>query len=376
MREMQSPEGGYYSTLDADSEGHEGKFYVWTPDQVRALLTEDEFAAFAPRFGLDRPPNFEGKEWNLHVFGDDAAITRTTGFDAAQIASLLASARTKLFAEREKRVRPGRDEKILTSWNGLMIGGMAHAGRMLGRTDFIESATRALDFIRATLWKNGRLLATYKDGKAHLNAYLDDYAFLLAGVLELLQARWRTNDLHFAIELARALREHFEDREHGGFFFTSDDHEMLLARMKGAQDDATPNGNGVAALALARLGHLLGDTALLDSSDHALKALSHEVSRYPSAHGAILTALEENLYPPELIVLRGNSAAMQKWVEDAKSGYHPRRLILSIPATVDDLPGILAQRTPGVDVTAYLCAGHTCEVPIHSLDAFVSRIRM
>ncbi len=374
MREMQSPEGGYYSTLDADSEGHEGKFYVWTPDDVRVLLTEDEFAVFTLRFGLDRPPNFEGKEWHLHVFADDAAITRKTSFDSSRIAELLASARGKLFSERERRVRPGRDEKILTSWNGLMIGGMAHAGRMLGRADFIDSAARALDFIRTTLWKNGRLLATYKDSKAHLNAYLDDYAFLLAGVLELLQARWRTDDLHFAIELARALRKHFEDREHGGFFFTSDDHETLLARMKGAQDDATPNGNGVAALALLRLGHLLGDTALLDSSERALKALSHEVSRYPSAHGACLNALEENLYPPEMIVLRGPSEQMPGWSEAAQHGYHPRRLVFAIPPDANGLPGILVQRSSAGDVSAYICAGHACEKPITAHDEFAARV--
>lgn len=376
MREMQSPEGGYYSTLDADSEGHEGKFYVWTPDAVRALLTEDEFRVFAPRFGLDRPPNFEGKEWHLHVFADDAAITRKTGLGAEGIATLIASARAKLFAEREKRVRPGRDEKILTSWNGLMIGGMAHAGRFLGRTDFIESASRALDFVRATLWKDGRLVATYKDGKAHLNAYLDDYAFLLAGTLELLQAHWRTEDLHFAIELARTLREHFEDHNHGGFFFTSDDHETLLARMKGAQDDATPNGNGIATLSLARLGHLIGDTGLLESSDRALKALAHEVSHYPSAHGAMLNALEENLYPPETIVLRGDAAAMPKWIEAGQRSYRPRRLMFAIPSDAGNLPGILAQRASGKDVTAYICAGHTCEAPITRFDEFVPRVAM
>src|SRR5690349_14799067 len=238
QREMQAPQGGYYSSLDADSEHEEGKFYVWDRDEVRALLSEEEFREVAATYGLDRPPNFEGRHWHLHVFA-------STGNQ-----EILARARKKLFAAREARVRPGRDDKILVSWNALAIRGMARAGRVFGRPDWIVSARRALGFIRETLWRDGRLLATAKDGRAHLAAYLDDYAYLLAALLELLQCEFSAADLEFAEQLADVLLEHFEDKERGGFFFTANDHEKLLHRPKPGHDTALPSGNGVAAFAL------------------------------------------------------------------------------------------------------------------------------
>ncbi|MFA6016191.1 MAG: hypothetical protein WC742_14110 [Gallionellaceae bacterium] len=211
MREMQSPPGGFYASLDADSEHEEGKFYVWTPEQAASLLNAEEYAVAAAHYGLDQPPNFENRQWNLLVAQPLEAIARARQLPPEQIAQLLASARQKLFASREQRIRPGRDEKILVSWNALMIKGLAHAGRILDEPEWIVSAQRAVDFIRATLWRNGRLLATCKDGKAHLNAYLDDYAFLLDALLELLQAQFRPADLKFARTLGDVLLEQFED---------------------------------------------------------------------------------------------------------------------------------------------------------------------
>ena len=369
MHEMQSPEGGYYSALDADSEGEEGKFYVWTPDQVGALLTADEYMLFAPVYGLDRPPNFEDHAWNLHVFRAPLAAAAKLGIEAAQAIALLASARAKLLTARAARVHPGRDDKVLTSWNGLMIKGLARAGRLLGRADFIDSAERAFDFIRAQMWKDDHLLAAYKDGRAHLNAYLDDYAFLLDAGLELLQARWRDGDLAFLIELAEALLDHFEDKTGGGFFFTSDDHEQLIHRPKPASDEAIPSGNGVAAQALLRLGHLLGASHYLDAAHNTLAVLYRDIERYPSMHNALLVAVEEYLHPTQTIVLRGNCAALPAWQARCTQHYAPRRLTLAIPENAKDLPGILAQRTVKDGVIAYICAGHACEAPITSLDA-------
>ena len=364
MREMQSPEGGYYSALDADSEGEEGKFYVWTPDEVRAVLTADEYTLFAPVYGLDRPPNFENHAWNLHVFRAPQTVAEKLGLDAVQAAALLASARAKLLAARGTRVRPGRDDKVLTSWNGLMIKGMARAGRLLGRADFIDSAERAFDFIRAQMWKDDHLLASYKDGRAHLNAYLDDYAFLLDAGLELLQARWRDGDLGFLIELAETLLDRFEDKTGGGFFFTSDDHEQLIHRPKPASDEAIPSGNGVAAQALLRLGHLLGDSHYLDAAHNTLTALYREIERYPSMHNALLVAVEEYLHPTQTIVLRGSADALPAWQARCKQYYAPRRLTLAIPEDAKELPGILAQRVSKGGVTAYVCTGHACEAPV------------
>jgi uncharacterized protein YyaL (SSP411 family) len=199
MREMQSPAGGYYSSLDADSEHEEGKFYVWTPDQVRALLSDEEYAVCAPFYGLTEAANFEGGHWHLHVARGLDEIARTLEKTAQECGALLAQARAKLFAAREQRIRPGRDEKILTSWNALMIAGMARAARVFGRPEWLASARAALAFIRGSLWREeqgsarARLLATCKDGHAHLNAYLDDYAFLLAIPLAASRARSTTS---------------------------------------------------------------------------------------------------------------------------------------------------------------------------------------
>ncbi len=371
MREMQSPDGGYYSALDADSEGHEGKFYVWTVDEIRALLTPEEWETVERRFGLKGTPNFEGW-WHLNVRADYATLALERQCAETEIAALLASARGKLFAARERRVRPGRDEKILTAWNGLMIQGMARAGRLLGRPDFTASAGRALDFIRARLWRDGRLLATHKDGKSHLNAYLDDHVFLMQGTLELLAARWCGEEFDFARALADTVLEHFEDESHGGFYFTGDDHEKLVYRPKPAADDAIPSGNGVAALALLRLGHVLGDLNYLHAAERTLEALYSTIRQQPSVHGALLLALEELLDPPQTVVLRGTPEAMQSWQTIAGRHYRPHRLVFAIPDNAENLPGVLAERKAVHGVAAYVCAGHACQAPVTNLADFES----
>jgi uncharacterized protein YyaL (SSP411 family) len=255
-----------------------------------------------------------------------------------------------------------------------MIKGMARAGRLLDRPDFIASAERAFDFIRARLWKEDRLLASYKDGRAHLNAYLDDYAFLLDGGLELLQARWRDGDLSFLIELAETLLDHYEDKNDGGFFFTSDDHEQLIHRPKPASDDAIPSGNGVAAQALTRLGHLLGATHFLDAAQRTLVALWRDLERAPSYHNSLLTAAEETLRPTQTIVLRGDTNVLQPWIERCARDYAPRRVTVAIPNGAKELPGILAQRTARDGATAYVCSGHACQAPVTDLATLMSAL--
>ena len=220
------------------------------------------------------------------------------------------------------------------------------------------------------MWKNERLLASYKDGRAHLNAYLDDYAFLLDAGLELLQARWRDGDLAFLIELAEVLLDRFEDKASGGFFFTSDDHEQLIHRPKPASDEAIPSGNGIAAQVLLRLGHLLGDNHYLDAAHNTLAVLYRDIERYPSGHNALLVAVEEYLYPTQTIVLRGNVEALPAWQARCTQHYAPRRLTLAIPGTAKELPGMLAQRVVKNAVTAYLCSGHACAAPITAYTEF------
>jgi uncharacterized protein YyaL (SSP411 family) len=394
MREMQTAAGGYCSSLDADSEGEEGKYYVWDRAEVEQLLTPQESALAARRWGFDGPPNFEGRHWHAKISGslDDAEIP------------VLAAAREKLFAAREARVRPGRDDKILSSWNALMIEGMAHASRVFGRGEWLVSAQRAMDFIRGTMWQDGatppgrpkagqanqpeprsgehaspprergpggggHLLATAKDGRAHLDAYLDDHAFLLAALLELMQAEFRNEDLAFAVELADTLLAKFEDHDHGGFFFTAHDHEALIHRPKTGHDNATPAGNGIAAIALQRLGHLLGETRYLLAAEKTLLLFWSQLRHSPAGFGSLLQALEEALTPPDVIILRGPAEAMREWRRAL--GADPRRLVLCLPNGLRDLPAMLAK--PESDhVNAWVCRGVTCLEPTGNLSSLLS----
>ena len=373
LREMQSPQGGYYSSLDADSEGHEGRFYVWDREEVRAALTAPEFAVFAPRFGLERPANFEGR-WNLFVAASPEDIARQVKRTPEDFKALIATARAKLLAVRATRVRPARDDKILTSWNALMLRGMAIAARALGREELAASATRALDFIRATLWRDGRLLATAMEGRAHLNAYLDDYVYLADAILELQQVRFRADELSFAQQLLDVVLQRFADDAAGGFYFTSNDHETLIHRSKVFGDDATPAGNGIAASVLLRLGHLLAEPRYLAAAERTLRAAWPVITQYPAGHVSLLGALEELLTPPEIVVLRGEARTIEGWRVALAKTYAPHRIVLAIPADAGDLPPALADKTPRAGPVAYLCRGSTCSAPIDSLDALSEQL--
>ncbi|MEP7246724.1 MAG: thioredoxin domain-containing protein [Gammaproteobacteria bacterium] len=374
IRDMQSPEGGYYSSLDADSEGHEGKFYVWDRDEVRAALTAAEFAVFDPRFGLDRKPNFEGK-WHLHVFRSLEQVAAEAHVEPPNAEALLISARAKLLAIRGKRVWPGRDEKILTSWNALAIRGMAAVALALGREDLAESATRALDFIRKTLWRDGRLLATYKDERAHLNAYLDDYVYLADAILELQQVRFRSDELAFARALLDAVLAHFSDRAAGGFYFTADDHEALIHRTKVFSDDATPAGNGIAAFVLLRAGHVLGEPRYLEAAERTLRAAWLAVEKYPHGHVSLLNVLEEVLNAPTSVIIRGESGEIEHWRRELAKVYDPHRLVIAIPSDAQDLPAGLADKAPRGAAVAYVCKGSTCSAPIETLAELAVTLR-
>ncbi len=356
IREMQSPRGGYYSTLDADSEGHEGKFYVWDRAEVRSLLRDEQYRLLARRYGLDRPANFEGR-WHLHTYVDPQDL-------APEAETPIEEARRTLLAARERRVRPGRDEKILTAWNALMIKGMARAARIFGEPAWLSSAEQALRFLREQLWGDGRLLATHKDGRSHLDAYLDDYAFLLDALIELLQTRWRSEDLALAQELAEVLLIHFEDPDAGGFFFTADDHERLIHRPKPFGDDSTPSGNGIAAQALQRLGYLLGETRYLAAAEHTLRCSWEAIGQLPYAHPSLLIALQEHLDPPEILILRGEATEIEGWRAMAAQRFAPQRLIFTIPADAAGLPEAIAAKAPQGRAVAYLCRGNVCAAPL------------
>jgi hypothetical protein len=373
LRDMRSPEGGFYSSLDADSAGHEGRFYVWNPTEVQTLLSAQEYAAFARRFGLERAANFEGA-WHLHVVAAADEIAAALHETPDGVAALIDSARGKLLKQRNLRVWPARDEKILGSWNALMIKGLAIAARVLERPDLADAAGAAVDFVQRKLWRDGRLLATYKDGRAHLPAYLDDYAFLADALLELLQTRWRSSDLQFARHLADVLLSQFEDPEAGGFFFTAVDHEQLIHRSKSYSDDSVPAGNGVAASVLYRLGLLLGELSYVDAAERALKAAWNGIRDYPQAHMSLINALEDFLAPMQILVVRGDADSAAAWAREYGAEYAPSRMIFAIPSGAAGLPPALAAKEALHGTVAYLCTGMSCSAPMQDAKQIVGAL--
>jgi uncharacterized protein YyaL (SSP411 family) len=374
LRDMRSAAGSFYSSFDADSEGHEGKFYVWSRNEVQSLLTPREYSAFSARFGLDRSANFEG-EWHLHTYASLDDIAGALKESAPTVAELIESARSKLLKARNLRVWPARDEKILCSWNALMIKGLGLASRVLGRPDLAEAAGTAVDFMRHHLWRDGRLLATYKDGRAHLPAYLDDYAFLADALLELLQTRWRSSDLDFARQLAEVLLDQFEDKDNGGFFFTAKDHEELIHRSKTFADESVPSGNGVAASMLIRLGLLLGETRYLDAAERTLRAAWAGIQDYPQAHMSLVNALEDFLSTLQILVVRGEALSAAHWASVLGQLYAPTRMIYAIPNDAQ-LPAALAAKRPGETTVAYLCSGMTCSAPLENLEEVTRALKL
>jgi uncharacterized protein YyaL (SSP411 family) len=364
LADMQDENGGFYSTRDADSEGEEGLYYLWTPGQVEQLIGDD-YNVFASRFGLDKDPNFEG-QWHLTVrepiADDDARAAIERG-------------RKILLEERVTRIAPGRDEKQLTSWNALAIRGLAIAGRSLDRPELTEAAVRAVDFIVDNLISNGRLLASFKDGKASFPAYLDDHAFLLDALLELLQSKWNTGHLEFAVQLADLMIVHFEDKENGSFFFTANDHETLIHRPKSLADEAVPSGNGIAAFGLQRLGYLLGETRYLDAAERTLRGAWQAIEEYPHGHVSLLKALEEFLIHPEIIVIRGEPEEIARWRESAAKVYAPRRMIFAIDSNETGLPGAMADRKSiEGETVAYKCVGTHCDLPVTTWEALAAEL--
>lgn len=374
LREMRAPEGGFYSALDADSEGHEGTFYVWDAPAVAASLGSAAYPLFARRFGLDLAPNFE-HAWHLRICQPLEALAAEFQVSPEDATQSLENSRQTLLQTRAQRVRPGRDEKILTAWNGLTIKGLAIASRALQRPALAEAATRCVDFIRTHLWQDGRLLAVYTDGRARFNAYLDDYAFLADALLELLQIRWRSEDLQFLVQLLEVMLTQFEDRQAHGFFFTSADHEALLHRSKSFADDAMPSGNGVAASALCKAGYLLGELRYLDAAERTLMAAWPALLRYPQGHVSLITALEDFLHSNQIVIIRGEAQDAQGWLQELSAIYAPRRLLFAIPADAADLPPALASKRAGNSTTAYLCAGMTCSAPINDLNELARALR-
>jgi uncharacterized protein YyaL (SSP411 family) len=359
VREMRAPDGAFYSSLDADSEGHEGKFYVWQRDEVRSLLSQDTYAVAAPYYGLEGPPNFEGSAWNLRVSAELADVAATLGLSEADARARLDAAKAVLFAARELRVRPGLDDKILTSWNALAIAGIARAARALDEPRWTELAVIAIDTLRRTAWRDGRLLATRKGDRAHLNAYLDDYAFLLAALLELMQTRFRLADYEWARELSEILLGEFEDSKDGGFFFTSHGHEELFHRTKPGHDNATPSGNAVAAGALVVLGHLCAEPRYVEAGERAVRLYAPLMARSPAGFSTMLAAESDVLAPPTSVLLAGDGEDCGRWQRALAARVLSSVRVFNVAGIA--LPAGLAKgAAPAGGAVAWVCQGTHC----------------
>ena len=386
IREMQAADGGYYAAQDADSEGHEGKFFVWQKDELETLLDESlinehikdtiqpgSIELFRQRFGLDRAENFEG-QWHLHGYLKESELASKTGQSEAALHQQFKLIRQHLFQQREKRIHPGTDTKILCAWNGLMMHGMSRAGRLLQQPHYIESAYKAACFIKKQCWNDNQLYASYKDGKASLNAYLDDYAFLIYGLLELLQSKW-DNDLYdWSLKLADRMLDEFEDADYGGFFFTGHHHESLIQRVKTFSDDAIPSGNAIAAYALNRLGQLSANTHYIDAAERCLKSAWTSIEHTPVANCALLTALNEFLNPPDTLVIRHQVQSSDDWPTLAAMQNLPFTQVFSIAADTEIHP-TLKDKAASNSNLAYLCAGTKCYEPMKTTAELESYLR-
>jgi uncharacterized protein YyaL (SSP411 family) len=353
MREMTGPAGGFYATQDADSQGEEGKFFLWTADEIGDVLGGD-VDAFVEAYGVTPRGNFEGKN-----------ILEFKGHLAQRPA--LAGARRKLFEARERRVPPGRDEKVLTSWNGLMLAAFAEAARVLGDERYRQAAERNADFLlRALRREDGRLWHTWKDGQARVNGYLEDHTHLVEGLIELYQATFDPRWYQAAHELVEAMIAHFGAPE-GGFFDTSDDHEALVTRPRELQDNALPSGNAMAARVLLRLGSLAVEPRYAERARQALRSVQPLLGRYPLGFGQWLIALEDALARPYAIAIVGNPCAAdaRALLDVYGSAYRPHHVVAAgVDAPSPTVPLLRCREPIAGRATAYVCVGTVCQPPV------------
>ena len=364
---MRQSSGGYAASIDADAAGEEGGFHVWSSDELAECLAASALGLFRRAYGLDQPPNFENRAWHLQRHVPAATLSREFELPEEEIEAILAEARHDLLEHRRSRVHPTLDDKQLTSWNALLAGGYVRAARALGREEWLERAEEILCFIRRDLWRDGVLWAVFNGGEARFHAYLDDYAWLLNALLDFLAARWSREWLDFAIELADALLGRFADPAAGGFFFSDAAVEVPITRSMIFQDDATPSGNGIAILALNRLGRLLGEPRYTEAAELALLRAMPQLQDSPLAFATLLTALMDAVRPASKLVISGTQLeagnAMKQWVE--------RRYRLDcylVGPTVDGLPGVLSEFRSDRPVTAWLCRGTQCLPPVETHD--------
>ena len=373
IREMTSPAGGFYSTQDADSEGVEGRFFVWNPEEVTALLGREEGAIFADFYDVTAGGNFE-EQSILHTDESSEEYADRRGMKRQELEARLARGRQILFTAREQRIKPGRDEKMLTSWNGLMLRSFAEAARGLDRSDYLESAIRNADFLLANLRRDGRLLRSHKDGESRLNAYLEDYADLANGLLALYESTFDSRWFNEATALVETMIDLFEDEEEGGFFFTSRDHEKLITRSKDYYDNATPSGNSVAAEVLIRLAHLTGRTDYRARAERILRQVAAITPRMPNGFGHLLCAFDLFSHPAREIAVAGDpqSPSTRSLLRTIFGRYLPGKVVaLARPGEAPpEALALLTNRTSTAgDPMVWVCHNFQCELPVTTAES-------
>jgi hypothetical protein len=388
LRDLTDPSGGFYSTEDADSEGEEGKFYVWTPQEIAAVLGTEASEIFCYVYDVTEPGNFEGHNiLNLPKPIDVCAKIKQR--DPAELRAELAAGREKLLEARGRRVRPGRDDKVLVGWNGLMIDALARAAGALNEPRYLAAAVKAAEFILRDMRRpDGRLLHTWRAGKAKYDAYLDDYAALANALVSLYEATFDERYIDGAVRLVEIMLAHFVDNAGGGFFYTADDHERLIARHKDIQDSSVPSGNALAATVLVRLGKLTGRAEYLDAAEKTFRMATGLLERAPTAAGQMLLALDMFLGPTSEIVLLGDpgNADTAAVLRHLRGRFIPNKVVaLRNPATSGEsgshslaLAALFAGKAPLTpEPTLFVCENFACQSPVsgcHAIQGAIDRI--
>jgi uncharacterized protein YyaL (SSP411 family) len=385
LRDMTDAQGGFYSAEDADSEGKEGTFYLWDPKQIDSVLDKDEATLFNTYYGVTEKGNFEEGKTILNITTSIKQLEKKFKKDHTTIVDILTAARTKIFNERAKRIRPHRDDKVITAWNGLMISSLAYGGAVLHEEKYTKAAEQAARFILGTLHRNCRLMRYYRNGRVVELAFLDDYAFMIMALLDLYEATFDVKWLIEAKKLSEEMTELFADNEQGDFFLTGKDAEKLIARAKPSSDGAIPSGNSIAALALLKLGRLTMNQHFTKQGSKVLESFSQQLEQSPGYSSAMLIALNFWLGPTQEIVIAGNAQATDTklMLKLLRSKFLPNAVVLLHEQDNGDsniykiTPFIKNQVAIDGKATAYVCENYVCNRPvnrINDLDEMLSDI--
>jgi uncharacterized protein YyaL (SSP411 family) len=378
VREMTDARGGFYSSQDADSEGEEGKFFVWTRQEVLDVLGEGDGNLFCQYYDVTEGGNFEGQNI-LHVISSNEDVAVRNKISVEQLQAIIKTGRQKLFELRAQRVKPGRDEKVLTAWNGLMLASFAEASAVLERSDYLTVAEANARFLLSHLLKDGLLLRTYKDGEAKLNAYLEDYSCLIDGLISLYEATGELTWIESAVLLADKMIEQFWDETAGGFFFTGNSHEQLIVRSKEFMDNATPSGNSIATLSLLRLGLLTGNEDYRRRATAVLRLMADQIRRYPSAFGFALSAVDFFLGSPlEIVIVGSPDPKLDELLRTVWQTYVPNRVTALCrkehERAVALIPLFTGRNMLASQPTAFVCQANTCQQPANTPDELLKQL--